>query len=501
MLGRVRGVSLNGISGNLVEIEADIGVGLPALILIGLPDASLGEAKDRVRSAIANSGIAFPPNRVTVNLSPADLPKQGSGFDLGIAMAIVSAAGIVTVESVETVVMIGELALDGRLRPIAGVLPAVLAAQRSGAKRIFVPTGNLQEAQLVSGIEVIPVSSLSEVIIRCGGNLSEQPVEPIMPPEVTTSEAQQSELADVVGQPEVVDSLIVAAAGKHHLSMVGPPGAGKTMLAERLVGILPDLEEAESIEVTSIASLARAQQTIRLETRPPFIAPHHTATPAAVIGGGGKLIRPGAISLASGGVLFLDEAPEFQSSVLESLRQPLESGRITIHRSASSADFPAKFLLTLAANPCPCGGYGGTNSTCECTPDRRRRYLARLSGPIMDRIDIRLNVNRVSRQKLLVTETPPLTTAVAREMVEMARLARFDRWGAAVPKPGELRSGRFRLGSTITASLDAALDRGAISMRGYDRVLRIAWTVADLDGVTTPGRSQIGKAIFLRQGV
>lgn len=484
-----------------MEIEADIGSGLPAMILIGLPDASLGEAKDRVRSAIANSGISFPPNRVTVNLSPANLPKQGSGFDLGIAMAIVAAAGIVTLESVESAVMLGELALDGRLRPIAGVLPAVLAARRRGEKRIFVPTGNLQEARLVTGIESVPVASLADAIIRCGGNLVAQPIEPIMLPEADSNEASQPELSDVVGQPEVIDSLIVAAAGKHHLSMVGPPGAGKTMLAERLAGILPDLEETESIEVTSIASLALAQRTSRLETRPPFIAPHHTATTAAVIGGGGKLIRPGAISLASSGVLFLDEAPEFQSSVLESLRQPLESGKITIHRAASSADFPAKFMLALAANPCPCGGYGTNDLMCECTPDRRRKYLARLSGPIMDRIDIRLSVNRVSRQKLLFSETSPITTADAREMVEKARLARFARWGATVPKPGELRNGKFRLSSAITAPLDAALDRGAISMRGYDRVLRIAWTVADLDGANSPGKQQIGKAIFLRQGV
>ena len=500
-VGRTRSIALSGLSGHLVDIEADIASGLPALVLIGLPDASLGESKDRVRSAVANSGCAMPPTRVTVNLSPASLPKQGSGFDLAIALAILAGTRDVPAESVAACVHVGELALDGRVRPVAGILPAVVAARDAGARRIMVPAGNRTEAELVPGIEVIAVASLAQALRQHGAAVVAPEVDTIEPPSESEPEPSSRDLSDIVGQPDVVDALVTAAAGGHHMFLLGPPGAGKTMLAERLVDILPDLDSEEALEVTSIASLARVAQTRNLVTRPPFIAPHHTATAVAIVGGGSGVIRPGAVSRASRGVLFLDEAPEFATTVLDALRQPLESGDIVIHRANHSARFPARVQLVLAANPCPCGNAGISDSTCVCTPDRRRRYLARLSGPILDRIDIHVPVSRVSRAHLFDDTSPRMTTAHARESVTVARATARDRWGHGRTDATELRSGKFRLAPVVVRALDAALDRGAVTMRGYDRVLRIAWTLADCDGSSSPTADHIGRALYLRQGV
>jgi magnesium chelatase family protein len=500
-IGRTQSIALAGLSGHLVDIEADIASGLPALILIGLPDTSLGESKDRVRSAIANSGCEMPPTRVTVNLSPASLPKQGSGFDLAIALAIVAGSGIVAPESVASCVHLGELALDGRVRPVSGILPAVLAARDAGVERIMVPAGNRAEAELVPGVTVVPIASLAHALRHHGADIAVPDVTVIEPPTEVETEPPHRDLADIVGQPDVVDALVTAAAGGHHLFLLGPPGAGKTMLAERLVDILPDLTPEESLEVTSIASLARVAHTSRLETRPPFVAPHHTATAVAIVGGGSGIIRPGAVSRASRGVLFLDEAPEFATTVLDSLRQPLESGDITIHRAQHSARFPARVQLVIAANPCPCGNAGVADATCVCTPDRRRRYLSRLSGPILDRIDIRVPVSRVLRAQMFDTESPRVTTEQARAIVVRARAMASERWGKIRPDATELRSGRFRLAPPNVRALDAALDRGALTMRGYDRVLRIAWTLADCDGSESPTADHIGRALYLRQGV
>ncbi len=500
-VGRTKAIALSGLSGHLVDIEADIASGLPALVLIGLPDASLGESKDRVRSAVANSGCAMPPTRVTVNLSPASLPKQGSGFDLAIALAILAGTRDVPAESVATCVHIGELALDGRLRPIAGILPAVVAAREAGARRIMVPAGNRTEAELVPGIEVVAVASLAHALSAHGVNVAVPDVDVIEPPRDYELKPSSRDLSDIVGQPDVVDTLVTAAAGGHHMFLLGPPGAGKTMLAERLVDLLPDLDTRDALEVTSIASLARIAQTRKLVTRPPFVAPHHTATAVAIVGGGSGVIRPGAVSRASRGVLFLDEAPEFATTVLDALRQPLESGDIVIHRANYSARFPARVQLVLAANPCPCGNAGVADSTCVCTPDRRRRYLARLSGPILDRIDIHVPVSRVSRAHLFDDTSPRMTTAQARERVVAARAMANDRWGHDRPDPTELRSGKFRLAPVVVRALDSALDRGAVTMRGYDRVLRIAWTLADCDGSSMPTADHIGRALYLRQGV
>ena len=507
-LGRTWSVSLLGLRGAVVEIEADLSSNLPAFVLIGLPDAALGEAKDRVRAAATNSGCGLPNRKITVNLSPAALPKHGSGFDLGIAMAALAAAGSVSPDSIERVLHLGELGLDGRLRPIDGILPGVLAASRAGFASVMVATGNADEAALVPGIRVIPVASLRDAAIWHGGRFTPEPVEAITRPAPESSSEEQADLADIVGNPDAVDAMLVAAAGGHHVFLLGPPGAGKTMLASRLPGLLPDLDPDAALEVSSIRSLCGLPVGGSLVTRPPLESPHHTATAASLVGGGSGQIRPGAAARASHGVLFLDEAPEFAGSVLDALRQPLESGVITIHRANAVAHFPGRFQLIMAANPCPCGQYGAQDSECACPPNARRRYVSRLSGPLLDRIDIQLRVNRVTAAQLRAAgEIPRLTSADARERVVSARAAARERLSATpwrlnseVPGPW-LRRPANRLAPAVTASIDRALERGGITMRGYDRVLRVAWTIADLDGAARPGADHVGRALYLRRAI
>jgi magnesium chelatase family protein len=507
-VGRTQAVSLLGLQGAIVEIEADYSSQLPKFVLIGLPDAALGEARDRVLAAAANSGCELPARRLTVNLSPAALPKQGSGFDLGIAIATLAAAGLVSTESIARVLHLGELGLDGRLRPITGILPSVSAAAAAGFDTVLVPTGNREEAELVPGVRVVPVASLRDAAIWHGGEFEPVPVEPILLADPEARADEELDLADVIGNEDAVEAMIVAAAGGHHAFLLGPPGSGKTMLAARLPGLLPDLDPATALEVTSVRSLCGLPVGRGLVTRPPLEAPHHTATAAALIGGGSRQIRPGAAARASGGVLFLDEAPEFASPVLDALRQPLESGTISIHRVNATAHYPGRFQLVLAANPCPCGQYGARDSECTCPPSARRRYLGRLSGPLLDRIDIQLRVHRItSAQLALADERPRMTTAQARRRVTDARARSAARlagtpWTLNSQVPGFwLRAPQARLGSVVTSSIDRALERGGITMRGYDRVLRVGWTLADLDGVDTPTADHIGRALYLRKAL
>lgn len=508
-VARTRAVALTGVDGALVEIEADLANGLPAFTIIGLPDAALGEAKDRVRAAATNSGVELPNRKLTVNLSPASLPKHGSGFDVGIAVAALATTGMLALDRVAETVHIGELSLDGRLRPVAGVLPAVLAARRSGARLVVVPWGNRDEAELVPGIRVEGAATLRDVLALHGAELDPpaEPADPIAAPIVADDAPFSGDLSDVIGHREAIEALQVAAVGGHHLMMLGPPGAGKTLLASRLTGLLPDLEPDAAIEVSSVRSLAGLGVGSRLVTRPPFEAPHHSATMASLVGGGSGLIRPGAVSRAAHGVLFLDEAPEFSGAVLDALRQPLETGEITIHRARSVARFPARFQLVLAANPCPCGQSGTGDAECTCTPNTRRRYLARLSGPLLDRVDLRLTVRRVSAVQLTGETEGALTSAQARARVVAARERTRARWGdegwmlnAHVPGT-PLRGPRWRLAPHDRSLLDRALERGAITMRGYDRVLRVAWSIADLEGDDRPRSEHIGRALFLRKGI
>ncbi|WP_223690261.1 YifB family Mg chelatase-like AAA ATPase [Leifsonia poae] len=515
-LARTFAVALTGLHGDIVEVEADIAAGLPAFVLIGLPDLALGESRKRVVAAAVNAGCPLTQRKLTVNLSPAALRKQGSAFDLAIAVAALAAAGDIAAESVARVVHLGELGLDGRLRAVPGILPAVAAARTAGFDRVMVPAASEVEARLVEGIEVTAVASLRAAAIWHGGDLQPDAVEPAPLFRSSASEpdddAVDLDMADVVGNDEVVDALVVAAAGGHHVSMVGPPGAGKTMLAARLPTILPDLTDEQALEVTSIRSLTGSWIGGELARRPPFEAPHHTASPASLVGGGSGRIVPGAIVRASHGVLFLDEAAEFPGRVLDALRQPLESGSITIHRANGRATFPARFQLVLASNPCPCGRYGSVDDECTCTPIARRRYFGRISGPLLDRVDIRLTLRRLGLAALRgansrsETLPPGQSSLDLRHRVVQARCVAAERlsgtpWRRNADVPGQwLRSAGRRLAPSTLAVLDRALERGSITMRGYDRTLRLAWTLADLDTAASPGAHHIGAALFLRRG-
>jgi magnesium chelatase family protein len=513
-LGRALAVAIVGMTGKLIEVEADITSGLPAFSLVGLPDASLNESRDRVRAATSNSGHALPHCRITVNLSPAGIPKAGTSFDLAVAAALLSATGVAPNESVRRFVHVGELGLDGRVRPVRGVLPAALAAVRGDRPDLVVPAENAQEAELVPGARVWPVRHLNEVIVLHGGDPPK--TDPILEADRETvgsgSEARPAQpkvppdLADVIGQHEGRRALEVAAAGGHHLLMVGPPGAGKTLLAARLPGVLPDLDDEQAVEVTAVHSIAGTlDPSSGLIRRPPFENPHHTASLASLVGGGSGLPRPGAASRAHRGILFIDEAAELRAHVLDALRQPLEEGKLMIHRAHGAAEFPARFQLVLATNPCPCGLFQGSGLECSCLPNVRRRYLSRLSGPLLDRVDLRVEVFAVSRADLRSEELPESTAVVAARVAQARAVQRERLAGTSWVCNGEV-SGRllredWKLPAAVTQDLDVALDRSRMSIRGYDRVLRIAWTICDLAGRTRPDRDDVGRALMLRQGI
>lgn len=503
-LGATRSIALSGLDGRVVNVEAHVTPGLPAFTIGGLPDAACAQSPNRIKAAAIVAGHPVAGDRVTVNLSPSSIPKRGSGFDLPIACAVLAAQGVLTRESVAGVMHIGELGLDGTIRDVPGVLPAVAAAARTGIERVVVPPGNAREATLVEGVHVHSFATLGDLVAA----YRSMPVERF--PETRVREAtgvvarRHGDLADVVGQDTARLALEIAAAGGHHLMLSGPPGAGKTMLAERLVTILPALSREDALEVMSVRSvLGEVGGDVELEITPPFVAPHHSASMAAVIGGGGgSHIRPGAVSRADRGVLFLDEAPEFKKDVLQSLRQPLESGRVVVARARESVSFPARFQLVLAANPCPCGMAYGKGLDCRCRPREVRAYIGRIGGPLADRIDLQVQVAPVSLAALggAPGEGSDVVSARVREARELQR----SRWAGRGHSlnalvPGRvLRRGPFALPAGRLTDLHTAIDRGWLTLRGFDRCLRLAWTVADLRGASSPTREDIGVALGLR---
>lgn len=501
-LARAFSVALVGLSGQVVEVEADLAQGLPGLTMVGLPDASLAEARDRVRAAVVNTGLAWPQRRITLGLSPASLPKRGSWFDLAIAGSILGADGTaVPADALLGKVLLGELGLDGSVRPVRGVLPAVMAAQRAGFERLVVPAANLAEARLLEGVVAHGVRTLTDVVRLLNGLPYDEPDDAVPVPREDHDPRPPLDLADVAGQVIGRTAIEVAAAGGHHTLLLGPPGSGKTMLAERMPGVLPPLARAEALQVSAVHSVAGLlPPSAPLVTAPPYQDPHHNATVASIVGGGSGVAKPGAASLAHRGVLFLDEAPEFSRGVLDALRQPLESGRLSITRVGGTAVYPARFTLLLAANPCPCGK--GADE-CSCAPAARRRYLARLSGPLLDRLDLHLTLPRITRAEVLAENgrgepSVQIAARVAEARDRAARRYAGTPWRTNSDVPPVILQRRWPLPRDVTGPAEEFLDTGDLTARGFGRVVRTAWTLADLAGLDQPGLDQVNHALLFR---
>jgi len=503
MLARLHSASIRGLDAEPVDVEVDLSRGLPAWSMVGLPEAAVREARDRVRSALLNSGFDFPLRRITVNLAPADRRKDGSYFDLPVAVGLLLASSQVSLSEQHRATLpfiFGELALDGKLNPVQGVLPLVLFARAHGFTSVILPYGNAAEASVVEGVQLLAVSHLLEVAEHLSGRKLIELYKESEDVQAVTQDVLP-DMADIRGQQQARRALEVAAAGAHHLLMSGPPGVGKSMLAARLPGILPALTMSERLEVARIYSVSgEVRQTT--SSAPPFRSPHHSASDVALIGGG-SIPKPGEVSKSTSGVLFLDELPEFKRQVLEVLRQPLENGKVSIARAAETLEFPARFQLVAAMNPCPCGYLGHPTRNCKCSEQQVRRYRGRISGPLLDRFDLNIHVPVVEKEELTRMQAGESSKVIATR-VQSARHRQYNRQGDGITNarlnPTQLE--RFaKPDATGAKLLDAAMSRFSLSARSYHRILRVALSIADLSGRDSVGAEHIAEALQYRSDV